>query len=181
MPWVNQYFRLVGEAAEMAGHHLEHAAFNPTVAIISLAIGGTGWLISWLIYGRKPLVEAVDPIAKPLGPVYTLLQNKYYFDELYHLIFIRPTLWLADASARFDSKVIDGIVNAVGQFGRWLASWLRKAIDNPIIDGIVNGVGKVTTWSGEFMRATQTGKVQNYLLVAAVTVLLLLGLFLIRG
>jgi hypothetical protein len=38
----------------------------------------------------------------------------------------------------------------------------------------------VTSWFGEFMRATQTGKVQNYLLVAAVTVVLLLALFLFR-
>ena len=181
MPWVNQYFKLIGEAAEVAGHHLAHAGFSPTVAIISLGIGGTGWLVSWLIYGRKPLTEPVDPIAKPLGRVYVLLQNKYYFDELYHLIIIRPSLWLADACARFDRVVVDAIVNAVGRFGRGLSSWLRRAIDNPIIDGAVNGVGKVTTWSGEFMRATQTGKVENYLLVAAVTVLLLLALFLVRG
>jgi NADH:ubiquinone oxidoreductase subunit 5 (subunit L)/multisubunit Na+/H+ antiporter MnhA subunit len=76
--------------------------------------------------------------------------------------------------------VVDAIVNAVGRFGRWLSSWLKRAIDNPIVDGAVNAVGKVTTWCGEFMRATQTGKVQNYLLVAAVTVVLLLVLFLFR-
>ncbi|MFC2030193.1 NADH-quinone oxidoreductase subunit L [Chloroflexota bacterium] len=181
MPWVNQYFKLIGDAAEVAGHHLEHLPFNPTVAVSSLLIAGTGWLGAWLIYGRKPLTEPVDPIAKPLGKLYILLQNKYYFDELYHLIFIRPALWLADGCARFDRVVVDAIVNGVGRFGRWLASWLRRAIDSPIIDGAVNGVGKVTTWSGEFMRATQTGKVQNYLLVAAVTVLLLLALFLVRG
>jgi hypothetical protein len=39
----------------------------------------------------------------------------------------------------------------------------------------------LTVGFGEFMRATQTGNVQNYLLVAAVTVLLLLALFLIRA
>jgi NADH-quinone oxidoreductase subunit L len=94
---------------------------------------------------------------------------------------VRPTLWLANSCAIFDRKVIDAIVNAVGRFGRWLASWLKRAIDNPIIDGAVNGVGKATTWFGEFMRATQTGQVQNYLLVAAVTVVLLLALFLVRG
>jgi NADH:ubiquinone oxidoreductase subunit 5 (subunit L)/multisubunit Na+/H+ antiporter MnhA subunit len=116
-----------------------------------------------------------------LGPVYTLLKNKYYFDELYHLIIIRPTIWLARQCAVFDRVVIDAIVNAVGAFGRWLSSWLRRAIDNPIVDGAVNGVGKAITWAGEFMRATQTGKVQNYLLVAAVTVVLLLALFLVRG
>jgi NADH:ubiquinone oxidoreductase subunit 5 (subunit L)/multisubunit Na+/H+ antiporter MnhA subunit len=76
--------------------------------------------------------------------------------------------------------VIDAIVNAVGRFGRWLASWLKKAIDNPIVDGAVNGIGWVTDRAGEFMRATQTGNVQNYLLVAAVTIVLLLALFLVR-
>jgi NADH-quinone oxidoreductase subunit L len=181
MPWVNQYFKLLGEEAVIVGHHLAHADFVPTVAAISLLVAGSGWLGSWLIYGRKPLTVPVDPIEKPLGPVYTLLKNKYYFDELYHLIVVRPTLWLANSCAIFDRKVIDAIVNAVGRFGRWLASWLKRAIDNPIIDGAVNGVGKATTWFGEFMRATQTGQVQNYLLVAAVTVVLLLALFLVRG
>ena len=100
---------------------------------------------------------------------------------MYDLIIIRPTIWLAKACARFDRVVVDGIVNAVGAFGRWLASWVRRAIDTPIVDGAVNGVGKVTTAFGEFMRATQTGNVQNYLLVAAVTVLLLLALFLVRS
>jgi NADH-quinone oxidoreductase subunit L len=181
MPWANQFFNLLGEEAEVANIHLHHGEFNPVVALISLAVAGGGWLVAWLIYGRESLTEKVDPLEKPLGPVYTLLKNKYYFDELYHLIIIRPTLWLTRACARFDRVVIDGIVNAVGWFGRKLAVWLRRFIDSPIIDGAVNGVGTVTQAFGEFMRATQTGKVQNYLLVAAVTVLLLLALFLIRS
>jgi NADH-quinone oxidoreductase subunit L len=172
---------MLGEEAEVAGFHPHHGEFNILVAIISLAVAGSGWLVAWLIYGRKPLEEAVDPLERPLGPVYTLLKNKYYIDELYHLIIIRPALWLAAACARFDRVVIDRIVNTVGAFGRWLASWLRRAIDNPIVDGAVNGVGKATTAFGEFMRATQTGLVQNYLLVAAVTVVLLLVLFLVRS
>ena len=48
------------------------------------------------------------------------------------------------------------------------------------MDGAVNGMGWITDRTGEFMRATQTGQVQNYLLVAAVTVVLLLVLFLAR-
>ena len=138
--------------------------------------------MGWLIYGRKPLTEAVDPLEKPLGPVYTLLKNKYYFDEFYQAVIIGPTIGLAKVCFAFDDQiVIDPIVNAVGRFGRWLSEWLKKAVDNPIVDGAVNGVGRVTAAVGEFMRATQTGKVQNYLLVAAVTVVLLLALFLVRG
>jgi len=96
-------------------------------------------------------------------------------------LVIRPAIALARACYTFDDKiVIDPIVDAVGRFGRWLSEWLKKAVDNPVVDGAVNGVGQVTAWLGEFMRATQTGQVQNYLLVAAVTVLLLLAMFLIR-
>ena len=180
-PWANQYFTFVGEYFHMPGVHLHHGGFDPLIAAISLGVALLGWFVAWLLYGRKPLVEAVDPLEKPLGPVYTLLKNKYYFDELYDAIFIQPTIRLARQCATFDGKVIDAVVNAVGRFGRWLASWLMKAIDHPIIDGAVNGVGKAATWCGEFMRATQTGQIQNYLLVAAVTVVLLLALFLVRG
>jgi NADH-quinone oxidoreductase subunit L len=180
-PWANQFFTLIGEEAKIGGHHLPHGEFNLLIAGVSTAVALLGWFLGWLIYGRKPLTEKVDPLEKPLGPVYTLLKNKYYFDELYHTIIIRPVIWLAGACAVFDRVVIDAIVNAVGRFGRWLATWLKKAIDNPIVDGAVNGVGWVTQQAGEFMRATQTGNVQNYLLVAAATVVLLLVLFLWRG
>jgi NADH-quinone oxidoreductase subunit L len=180
-PWANHFFAMLGEEAEIAGEHLPHGEFNLLVAGVSTAVALLGWFLGWLIYGRKPLTEKVDPLEKPLGPVYALLKNKYYFDELYNTIIIRPVVWFAGVCATFDRVVIDAIVNAVGAFGRWLASWLKKAIDNPIVDGAVNGVGWITEQAGEFMRATQTGNVQNYLLVAAATVVLLLVLFLWRG
>jgi len=141
-----------------------------------------GWAIAWVIYGRKPLTVPVDPLQKPLGPIYTQLKNKYYFDEAYMRFIVRPTIRLGQAAFAFDDRfVLDPIVDSVGRFGRWLSDWLRRAIDSPLVDGAVNGVGRATGWMGEFMRATQTGKVQNYLLVAAVTVVLLLALFLVRA
>jgi NADH-quinone oxidoreductase subunit L len=179
-PWANQFFALIGREAEIVGHHLLEGEFNPLVAGVSTAVALGGWLVGWLIYGRRPLTEAVDPLEKPLGPVYTLLKNKYYIDELYQTIFINPAIRLAQICATFDRRIIDRIVNTVGAFGRWLSGWLRRAIDSPIVDGAVNGVGRVTDSFGEFMRATQTGKIQNYLLVAAFTVLLLLALYLGR-
>jgi NADH-quinone oxidoreductase subunit L len=180
-PWANQFYSLLGEAVEFADYHPHHGEFNLIVALISLAVAGGGWLGAWLIYGRKPLTDKVDPLEKPLGPVYTLLKNKYYFDEIYQKLIINPTVRLASACASFDRRVIDAVVNAVGAFGRWISTWLRKAIDNPIVDGAVNGVGWITAQAGEFMRATQTGNVQNYVLVAAVTVVLVLVLFLVRA
>ncbi len=182
-PWANQYFALIGHDAEVMGHAMAtHGEFNALVAGISLLVALAGWFFGWLIYGRQPLTRPVDPLEKPLGPVYTLLKNKYYIDELYDAVIIRPAIGLAKACYAFDDRiVIDPIVDSVGRFGRWLSEWLKKAVDNPIVDGAVNGVGRVTAAAGEFMRATQTGQVQNYLLVAAVTVVLLLFLFLVRG
>ena len=180
LPWANQFYTFVGEEAVMAGQPLLHGEFNLLIAGIATAVTVSGWLVAWLLYGRKPLTVPVDPLAKALGPVHTLLKNKYYFDELYMYI-VNGTISLAKAFATFDRKVVDGVVNVVGRFGRWLSSWLTSAIDNPIVDGAVNGVGWITAQAGEFMRATQTGKVQNYLLVAAVTVVLLLALFLVRS
>ncbi|MDX9829645.1 MAG: NADH-quinone oxidoreductase subunit L [Anaerolineae bacterium] len=181
-PWANQFYQMVGEEAEILGEHVAHGEFNPLVAGISIGVALLGWVIAWAIYGRKPLTVPVDPLERPLGPVYTLLKNKYYFDEAYMRFIVRPTISLAHAAFVFDDKVvIDPIVDSVGRFGRWLADWLRRAIDSPVVDGAVNGVGRAMGWMGEFMRATQTGKVQNYLLVAAVTVVLLLALFLVRA
>ncbi len=181
MPWANQFFYMLGEEASMAGHHLHHGEFNWLIAGISTAVAVLGWFVAWLIYGRKPLAVPVDPLEKPLGWVYTTLKNKYYVDEAYQMFILNPTISLAKACYIFDRRVIDAIVNTVGAFGRWLASALKRFIDNPIVDGAVNGVGWVTAQAGEFMRATQTGQVQNYLLVGVVTVVLLLALFLVRG
>jgi NADH-quinone oxidoreductase subunit L len=182
LPWANQVFRFIGEDARILFHRLAHGEFNPLVAGISLSVAVAGWLIAWWIYGRKPLTRPVDPLEKPLGPVYTVLKNKYYVDELYQAAIIGPTIRLAKACYALDDRIlIDPIVDSVGRFGRWLSEWLKKAIDNPIVDGAVNGVGRITNRFGEFMRETQTGQVQNYLLVAAVTVVLLLALFLVRG
>jgi NADH:ubiquinone oxidoreductase subunit 5 (subunit L)/multisubunit Na+/H+ antiporter MnhA subunit len=65
----------------------------------------------------------------------------------------------------------------VGKAGAWLSD-LGGLFDNRIVDGIVNGVAAVTSWFGKILRLTQTGKAQNYLLVAVLTVLMLLGLYL---
>jgi hypothetical protein len=53
-------------------------------------------------------------------------------------------------------------------------------VDNVVVDGAVNGTAQVTGWVGaRVLRPIQTGKVQNYLLVALITVLALLGLYLV--
>ena len=108
-----------------------------------------------------------------------MLQNKYYFDELYHRVFVKGTQRLANWLFRFDDLwVIDPIVDGVGKFGRWLSE-IGRWFDYRIVDAAVNGIGAVTGWLGSAVRVIQTGKAQNYLLVGLVTVSVLLGAFLL--
>jgi len=205
-PWANQFYAFIGHDAEIMGHHIAHGEFNPLVALISLGVAGAGWGIAWLIYGREPLKAGqVDPLKGWLGPVHTVLENKYYFDELYRLIFIRPVKWLAGILAKFDyewvinrivnlvGKVtvfvserwgefdllfVDGMVNLIGRAGAGVAR-LSGEVDLNIVDGIVNWVGDLIKACGRFLRPLQTGRVQNYLIVAVSTIIVLLGWYLV--
>ncbi len=162
----------------IVGHGYPATPLNWGVMGLSVLLALTGLFLGWLVYGRNPLKEGQpDPMTK-LGPVYTLLRNKYYIDEFYSKFIVRPAVALATLLFRFDNSwVIDPFVNLVGKVGAWLSD-LGRIFDLNIIDGIVNGVAAVTAWFGKILRLTQTGKAQNYLLVAILTVLLLLGLYL---
>jgi NADH:ubiquinone oxidoreductase subunit 5 (subunit L)/multisubunit Na+/H+ antiporter MnhA subunit len=79
-----------------------------------------------------------------------------------------------------DMPIIDGAVNLVGRTGAALATAFFRLVDLPIIDGFVNLLARVTAWAGRGLRQVQTGRAQNYLLVAFVSVLMLLTVYLIR-
>jgi NADH-quinone oxidoreductase subunit L len=51
-----------------------------------------GLLIAWLFYIRRP--DLPEALARDQKPLYEFLLNKWYFDELYDFLFVRPTLWL---------------------------------------------------------------------------------------
>ena len=162
----------------VVGHAYPATPLNWGVMGLSVLLALTGLVLGWLVYGRNPLRHGQpDPLTK-LGPVYTLLRNKYYIDEFYSKVIVRPAIALATLLFRFDNSwVVDPFVNLVGKVGVWLSD-LGRIFDLNIVDGIVNGVAAVTGWFGKILRLTQTGKAQNYLLVAILTVLMLLGLYL---
>lgn len=62
------------------------------VAIAPTVMMALGFLVAWHFYIRKP--ELPFELARQHEPLYKFLLNKWYFDELYDLIFVRPTLWL---------------------------------------------------------------------------------------
>ncbi|HIQ04694.1 MAG TPA: NADH-quinone oxidoreductase subunit L, partial [Anaerolineae bacterium] len=179
----NPFHHFLGSLAEALRIEVETFPINWNALLGSLTVAGLGWLLAWLIYGREPLKAGQpDPLSKALGPVWTVLRNKYYIDELYMATVVAFAKWLANFLFRFDdSWVIDPIVDFVGRLGRKVSDALRAFFDEPVVDGVVNGVGWVTTQTSGLLRLVQTGRAQNYLLVAVATLMLLLGLFLSFG
>jgi NADH:ubiquinone oxidoreductase subunit 5 (subunit L)/multisubunit Na+/H+ antiporter MnhA subunit len=112
-----------------------------------------------------------------LGKLYPVLQNKYYFDEMYHIVFVRNVQRLANWLFRFDDVwVIDPIVDGVGKVGRRLSE-AGRWFDTYVVDRAVNGLASVIGWCGGAARSIQTGKAQNYLLVGLVAISVFLGVF----
>jgi NADH-quinone oxidoreductase subunit L len=73
--------------------------------------------------------------------------------------------WLSDVCFAFDKWVVDGLVNLAGALGRVLST-ISGWIDKTFVDGAVNFVGMITNELGDGLKYIQTGRVQNYLLIA---------------
>jgi NADH-quinone oxidoreductase subunit L len=133
--------------------------------ITSLVVSLGGLLLGWLLYRRYKNAAQMDPLQRGLGPVFKLLQNKYWMDEVYELVFIRPSQWFAEkVSYQFlDNTVIDGALHALGRFGNWLGKLLRFGFDLPVVNGAGDGTARGTKWSGQMLRKLQNGKVQHYM------------------
>ncbi|HMK09092.1 MAG TPA: hypothetical protein VK449_08705, partial [Anaerolineales bacterium] len=144
--------------------HPEATAFAFPPLLTSLVVSLGGLTLGWLVYRRLPR-GATDPLARWLGPVHTVLRRKYYFDELYAAVFVRPAYWFAETFvyAWTDRKVIDGLLHGIARSVLSLGAWLRRWIDLLIVNGFGDAVGGVTKGAGRALRVVQTGRVQAYL------------------
>jgi NADH-quinone oxidoreductase subunit L len=175
----NPFHEFIGGLAHALDIEAAVLPFNAVPLLTSLVVALGGLTLGYLVYRNFRSVEQPDPMARPLGRLYTVLQNKYYFDELYHATIVRGTQKLSDWLYQFDhSWVIDPLVNAVGALWRTISE-IGRWFDTHIVDGIVDGVGAVAEAGGEAVRVIQTGKAQNYLLVGLISVSVLLAAFLL--
>lgn len=169
--WFHHY--LGGTHLEALGQEYAGVGFNFLVAGISSVLAVVGLLAGTYLYAGRTR----EPLAF-LGPVWRLLENKYYVDEIYSVVVVRPVVAFAVFLARLDSDwLIDPIVNVVGNLVRGLSD-AGRWIDNNIVDGLVNFIGLVTDELARGLRLIQTGRVQNYLVILVAGVLVLAALFL---
>ena len=154
---------------------------------MSIVVAVGGLFLGWLVYGRRPLKAGQpDPLVKPLGPLYTFLQNKWWWDELYERLFVNPTRAF---SRKFvyewmDKGVIDGTLHLIAR-SVFRLGYYCKRFEEIVIKGGVDWVKDKTLAAAQGFRAIQTGRIQEYILVSvligwALTVVILLinsGLF----
>jgi hypothetical protein len=76
-----------------------------------------------------------------------------------------------------DRKVIDGSINWVGHITGLIGEFLRNFIDKPIINGFGDWVGETTKKLGFLFRPIQTGRVQQYMIIALVSLMAFSAIF----
>jgi NADH-quinone oxidoreductase subunit L len=135
------------ESAEAAG---ATAAHSLELILAGVAVGAavTGLGVAYWLYLKKP--EKADGLAKSLKPVYTTLVNKYYLDEIYRAVVVRPLLWIS-------------------------TNVLWKTTDVAGIDGAVNGIARGMTAIGDGVRHTQSGNTRSYAVWVVVGAIVILG------
>ena len=141
------------------------------VLAVVVAAGGIAMALS--VYRREGVAERV---ASGLGPVYALVRNLYWVDELYESVVIRPFYGLCRAARVLDVWIIDGAVNGARNATLGL-SHLSNANDSWIVDGAVNLVGTTVRGASRVFRRLQTGAVQSYAAVMVFGVFVLMVLY----
>jgi NADH-quinone oxidoreductase subunit L len=148
--------------------HPEVLPFNPIPVAFSVVIALGGLLFGWWVY-QSYKAGAMDPVEKFLGNgISRWVKNKYFIDEFYQTIFIKPAIWFADVftSLWMDRVVIDGALHWLAYNSGVIGNFFRNVIDKPIINGFGDLTGESTKKVGGVMRAIQTGRVQQYMILA---------------
>jgi len=120
-----------------------------TLAGVAVFTALLGFLVAFWLYIRQPGKPA--ELAKSLKGAYTTLLNKYYVDELYAAVIVKPLVWLST-----------------------YALW--KFVDVGVIDGTVNSVADGARSIGDTVRHAQSGNTRSYAVWVVVGALIILAI-----
>jgi NADH-quinone oxidoreductase subunit L len=135
---------VVGHPHVDASHAEEYA-----VMLLSITVAIVGILAAYFLYIKRKDIPVT--LREKLSLPYQVLWNKYYIDEIYDFLIVRPTMWVARA-------VIVGFT------------------DGKIIEGVVNGLPKNIGRTSNVLRKIQTGVVHNYAAIMGLGFILVLAI-----
>jgi NADH-quinone oxidoreductase subunit L len=123
-----------------------------------------------------------DPVKKWLRGLYKVLQNKYYIDEIYEKIFIKPAVWFAENISYLwmDRKIIDGFLHWFARITYVVGGFFREYIDIRIVNWFGDRLGEGAKTIGKNSRVIQTGRVQQYMMIGLAFVFVAIFYYLYR-
>jgi NADH-quinone oxidoreductase subunit L len=147
--------------------------YHALIGLIATGLVAVAIIFAMLVYYWRKLDP--DEAAEQFPAVYRFLSHKWYFDELYSVLLVRPALIVANWCRAFDSRVLDGektvdrqpvyvgVVNWLGRLFAWFAV-VGGLIDHYIVDGLVNLTADTIYAVGARLRNIQTGYLRSYVL-----------------
>lgn len=165
--------------------HLHVSEFLVNVALISTGLALLGILLSWLLYGRRPMrAGQPDPLQRLLGPVFTGMNHKWFVDEMYAAVILRPYAGLCRFLSEqvdgrfwhdwFHEKVLAGSYNYISRIA------LNRYADQRGIDSFFDGLGSATRNLSAGLRRLQNGFVRSYAMVVLLGVVAMIGYLLLK-
>ena len=169
-----------GSLTYPAEHESHEGAIHVTATLTAFATALAGVVLAALMY----LWRIVSPfvVAAMFKPVYRFLAGRWYFDELYHAIFVVPVLGIAKLASGTDRGVIDRIIDGLAWGTRQIAG-IDAWIDRTIVDGLVNTTANATWNAGLELKKLQTGRLRQYVMfiVAGTVALFVLASMLFKS
>jgi len=157
---------------DIKGPEGDHTSLEWGLMIASVIWTFLTGFIAYYFYLKNPEARTKLMENSSAQGIFSVLNNKYYIDELYEKVILNPIRRLYLALNEFDQKVIDGIVNFMGFFGKLLGNLSGKA-DSAIVDGAVNEAAWLIQLGGKGFSVQQSGRIQ--VLIGGSVILLVLG------
>jgi NADH-quinone oxidoreductase subunit L len=155
--------------------HPHEPDFVAWMALLGTAAAAVGIAVGWRIYRER---REPDPLQRAAPGAWTVLQHRYYVDDLYMDAIVLPVRDRVSAAVNWSNqRILDGAVNGAALLTRGV-SWIVNLVDRRVVDGFVNAVGGFTGAAGGLLRYLQTGNVQWYAVLLFVGVVALTIVFL---
>ena len=172
-PWFKSFLNNEPASFEWAGFSEPGLV---SLILVSSCIVLVGIGLGWLIYGnRKQDAHAKDALEKALGPIWTVLANRFYVDEFYGVTVIALYKLCAVVADFIDRRVWGGIVALVAWiFALWAK--INRFLDEAFVNGIFDKGCEQLSTGGGVLSNVESGRTQTYLRYLAVGMIVLVAI-----
>ncbi len=152
------------------------------VMISSSLIVFLGLGLGWWFYGREPVdaADAPDHLGRRVPAIFAVLGHAFYMDALYDKTVVRANIAFSRISTWLDRWVWNGAVQIV-RYGTLAFAHMDSFIDNHLVNGAFDEGCEGVSRSGQILAKLQTGRVQGYLKVIGVALIVFTALLLWRA